>query len=103
MGRIDTKTAYAVICVCGVRKYFEYSLKNRQIQYIPEVHCESLVGFGAVFGEFYFGDVKEDTAAMPLEGGEADNLEIGVYFGAVIDDFEGFAEKRGTLVAAKPL
>ena len=47
--------------------------------------------------------LEEDAAAMSLEGGEADDLQIRVDLRAVIYDLQRFAEQRCALVDPQPL
>ena len=67
------------------RTVCETTSMKKRIKRITEIYCESLAGIGTVFGEFYIGDIKENTSAVSLESGKANHLEIGIYLGAVID------------------
>lgn len=49
-----------------------------------------------------FRPIEQDTATVPLEGGEADDFQICVDFPAVIQDLQSLTEQCCTLVEAQP-
>ena len=68
-----------------------------------KIDCQRFFRIGGLSKKLDLRNIKQNTAAMPIEGGETNNLQIGIDIRAVVDDLQSFSKQRGAFVASQPL
>lgn len=67
-----------------------------------ELYTSMFFAITTVFHRFYLRDIEQNTTTVAFECRKTNHLQIGIYFGTIIDDLQRFAIKCRTLVTSQP-